>query len=284
MVQSTYTAAPKTAYPGQLEGDENEMTDCVVDETTSFPFEPGLVIMRDSGGDKVGTVPPATAVDDDAIMTALATAASTQTLDTEFDGVIALGRISPPSKITITRSSHVDQDAVTIVVTGLDENGLPVTENLAAANGGNETLTTTLYYSRVTSVVIPAQSGTGGTTKIGVSAPSGRTLDGGDVLGMSVRTQKALLDPSSSNNENYADGEIAPLLTHGLMRVACETTFRAGDIPCVRVVATAGVEKLGAIRAHDTDSGDCIPWRRARILNSGAGASGEMALLRVKLI
>lgn len=108
--------------------------------------------------------------DDDSVLTALATAAAIQTIDTEANGAIALGVISPPRKITITRSAHADQDAVTLVLTGLDEYGDVQTENILATNGGGEVLTSTKLYSRFTSLVIPAQSGVGGTTKIGHAA------------------------------------------------------------------------------------------------------------------
>ena len=108
--------------------------------------------------------------DADSIMVALATSASPQTLDTEFDGVIGLGTISPPRKITVTRSSHANQDAVTAVLTGLDEFGEVQTENLAFADTGGEVVTSTKRYSKVTSLAIPAQGGTGGTTAIGTAA------------------------------------------------------------------------------------------------------------------
>ena len=69
---------------------------------------------------------------------------------------------------------------------------------------------------------------------------------------------------------------------HGRIFVEVENTFRAGDVAMVRLVA-AGAERLGAIRANDTDSGDCAPMRRARFLTSGAGASGELGLLEIDL-
>lgn len=116
-------------------------------------------------------------LDADAILTSLATSASPQTIDTEADGVIGLGEISPPRKITIVRSAHADHDAVTAVLSGLDEFGNAQSENVAFANGGGETLTSTKRYSRFTSLVIPAQAGTGGTTGIGIAAAVDATDD-----------------------------------------------------------------------------------------------------------
>lgn len=279
--QTSFTAVPGKARPGQLADEAyNEILSAIVDHATpGSTIEPGLLCLRTSGGDSAVSTPAALAVDDDSISgTAIATAASTQTLDTELAGVIGTGRISPPRKITIARSSHANQDAVTAVLTGLDENGLPVTENFAFADAGGDSFTSTYYYSYVVSLVIPAQGGTGGTTLIGTAGPTGATLEGGDVMGVSIHRHKGLVVPSSSNNENYEDGVQMPVLKTGRIFAAIENAFRAGDAVLVRVVA-AGAEKLGAFRVQTTDSGDAIPCRRARLLSSGS--AGEIGVLAV---
>jgi hypothetical protein len=278
--QTSFTADPAKAYPGLLADEAfNEIVSTVVDHgTPGSSIEPGLLVMRTSGGDRAVSTPAAVAADDDAILVALATSASQQVLDTEADGVIALGRISPPRKITITRSSHANQDAVTAVLAGLDENGLPVTENIAFADVGGEVLTSTLFYSYFTSLTIPAQGGTGGTTAIGVAGVSGVSLEGGDVMGVSVRTQKGLITPSSSNNENYEDSDQMPVLRKGRIFVTVENAFRAGDVVLVRLVA-AGAEALGGFRVQTTDSGDAAPCKRARLISSGS--AGELGVLEV---
>lgn len=282
MVQTSYAAAPAKGYPGQIvdrDPDPAGIISCIVDRAGGT-VAPGLFVLRTDAGDYCASPVPDTAVvaDDDAIMTALATSASIQTLDTEANGVIALTKISPPRKITVTRDNHVDHDAVTLVLTGLDQDGVPVSENLAGTNGGNETLTSVNYYSYFVSLVIPAQAGTGGTTKIGLSASA--SLDGFDVLGVSVRSQKALATPSSSDNEAYEDEDTMPVLRRGRIWMTCETAFRAGDVPLVRLIVT-GSEVYGKIRAESTDSGDAFPVRSARILNSGS--AGELALVAVNL-
>lgn len=110
------------------------------------------------------------AADDDGVVTALATVASTQTIArTGITGVIG-GDFSAPRKITVTRSTHVDHDAVTAVLTYVDWHGRTQTQNLAFANGGGDSFTSTYPAIRFVSLVIPAQSGTAGTTKIGVAA------------------------------------------------------------------------------------------------------------------
>lgn len=110
------------------------------------------------------------AADDDAIMAALATAAAEQVLDTEAAGVIGRDTMSPPRKLTVTRSAHADHDAVTAVLVYVDEYDQTITENLAFVNGGGDSFTSSRRAKRFVSLTIPAQSGNGGTTKIGVAA------------------------------------------------------------------------------------------------------------------
>lgn len=279
MPQTTVSASPARALPGQI-ADVNEATIVSARVDATAGIAPGLVVLRTASGDSCAGFPTSIAADDDAICTALATSASQQVLDTEFDGVIATGKIFPPAKISIIRSSHANQDAVTAVLAGLDENGLPVSENISFADGGGDTLTSTLYYSYVLSLTIPAQSGVGGTTKVGTTATC--TLDGGGVLGVSVLSATHTLEVTGSNSscEVHEDDTVMPVLREGRICVAVENAFRAGDTPLVRLVAGVG-EILGAVRVHDTDSGDCVAWRRARLVTSGA--AGAIGVLEVNL-
>lgn len=113
----------------------------------------------------------ALAADDDAIVTALATSASTQTItSSQANGVIGKSVISPPAKLTVTRSSHADHDAVTAVLTYEDDEGVTRTQNLSFANGGGDSFTSTYRARRFISLAIPAQAGTGGTTRVGIAA------------------------------------------------------------------------------------------------------------------
>jgi hypothetical protein len=279
MPQTTVTSSPSRALAGALDAtNPHEIVSTCVDVTAGIA--PGLVVLRTEGGDSAAGFPSSIGADDDAILTALATAAAIQTLDAEADGVIGTGRIWPPAKLSVTRSAHADQNAVTAVLSYLDENGLPRSENLAFADAGGDSFTSAYYASRFVSLVIPAQAGVGGTTQIGITAD--RTLDGGDVLGVSVLDVAKTLEvsPSSWNNEVYEDATQMPALRKGRINVTVENAFRSGDCPLVRFVA-AGAEKLGAIRVHDTDGGDCIAWRRARLMSSGS--AGEVGILEVNL-
>lgn len=109
--------------------------------------------------------------DVDAIVATLASSLSLQTLTgATLDGAIGDDVMTAPRFITLVLSSHADWDLSTAVLTGVDGNGVVITENLAIPNGGNVTVTSTKRYLRVTSLVIPAQSGTGGTATVGTRA------------------------------------------------------------------------------------------------------------------
>lgn len=114
--------------------------------------------------------------DVDAIMTS--TTSSTAVADedrtysgAELNGASGYRALSPSRRITLVLSSHADWDAGTAVVTGKDANGTTISENLTVPNGGNTTLTTTKLFARVTSILMPVGSGTGGTFTVGVAAP-----------------------------------------------------------------------------------------------------------------
>ena len=110
--------------------------------------------------------------DVDAILSGGASTAGVQTLTgASLNGVIGRAVMNPPRPVTITFSSDADWDATTAVVTGTDAAGAALTENFAIPNGGNATVTGTKYFRTVTQVVIPAQSGGGGTFTVGVRAP-----------------------------------------------------------------------------------------------------------------
>lgn len=109
--------------------------------------------------------------DADAIVATGASSGSVQTLTgATLDGVVGDDVMVEPRFVTLTLSSHADWDLTTAVVSGIDGNGNLMTENFAIPNGGNATVTGTKRFLRVTSVVIPAQSGTSGTFTVGLRA------------------------------------------------------------------------------------------------------------------
>jgi hypothetical protein len=276
-IQTTYSAAPATAFAGMEDGTSpfREAISTVVSESAGIA--PGLCVFRGTEGDFTARKPPAVAADSDSISgTPIATSASQQVLDTELAGVIGTGLISPARKIIIVRSSHANQDAVTAVLLGFNYRGELVSENIAFADGGGDTLTSVNYYSRVVSLTIPPQGGTGGTTEIGHGVAF--AIGPSDVMGVSLHTHKALVNPATANNEVYEDEDTMPVLRRGRIWVSCETAWTAGNRPLVRAIA-AGAEVLGAFRGTTTDSGDAAVWEDAKFLNSGSAAG--LALLEV---
>lgn len=116
--------------------------------------------------------------DVDAIISGGASSASLQTLSgASLNGVSGYRALSPSRRITLVLSNHADWDATTATITGKDAGGNTISDTLSIPNGGNTTLTTAKLFARVTSVAIPAQSGTGGTFTVGVAAPWTATDD-----------------------------------------------------------------------------------------------------------
>ena len=108
-------------------------------------------------------------VDVDAIIATGASTSGTQTLTSaSFDGLIGDDVMSPPRRLSFTFDSSTDWDPTTITVTGKDETGATITESFAVAT--STTANGVKYFSQVTQVSIPAQTGTGGTFTMGVRA------------------------------------------------------------------------------------------------------------------
>ncbi len=278
MPQTTYSSTPAVAYPGMAaDSGVNDNLSAVVEE--SGGIKPGLLVVRGVGGDRTARLPPAVVADADSIKTNIGSTAGVQSFTTsDFNGVIGAGLISPPAKIDLVLSSHADWDATNATLVYEDEHGVRQTETLAIPNGGNATVTSSGYASRVISLSIPAQSSTGGTATLGTSAT--RTLGGGDVLGVSLHSQKGLVTPGQTDNEKYEDDDVMPYTRNGRIYVTVENAFAAGDRPLVRCIAT-GAEQLGAFRVGDSDSGDCFPVPGLRLMNSGA--AGALGVLEVDL-
>lgn len=279
-MQTSYTQDPVAAFPGMpADTGIKDDIEAVVDEANGI--EPGLVVLRGTGGDRTAILPLNAGVDVDAIKTNIGSTAGTQNFTVaDFNGAIGAGRITPASKIDLVLSSHADWDATNATIGYEDEHGVLRSETLAIPNGGNATVSTTGYAREVKTLTIPTQSGTGGTATLGVSATRsfGLHQPAGEVLGVAVRKHKARSDGSVSNNQVYLVDEVVPLRRKGRIWVTVENAFTAGDRVLVRAIA-AGAEKLGAVRVGDTDSGDCIELPGARLLNSGSAAG--LGLLEV---
>ena len=116
------------------------------------------------------------AADVDALVTAYTTSTAIQVFSgATLDGIVGAGTLTYARNVTLTLSSHTDWDATTGVVVGTDIVGRPITENFTIPNNGNTTVVGAKCFLYVTSITIPAQTGTGGTATFGFGALLGLT-------------------------------------------------------------------------------------------------------------
>lgn len=113
-----------------------------------------------------------------AVMGTIATGGSTagtQTLTgTSLNGTIGAENMDPPRRLAFTFNSHADWDSTTITVTGKDEDGVTFSEGFAVPNGGGDTVNGAYRFKSVTSISIPAQTGTNGTFTLAVQEITSR--------------------------------------------------------------------------------------------------------------
>jgi hypothetical protein len=221
----------------------------------------GLMACYTAGADTVRHL-AADSADVDAFVTNIASSASIQTLSgASLNGAVGALIMRQARNVTLTLSSSTDWDATTAIVYGLDENGSPTSESLAIPNNGNATVSGLKLFSAVTSVVIPAQTGAGGTATLGFGSVLG-PLDGA-VAGV------VPFDVSRTSLA-YAVNEAAPLVRKGRVWMSSETAAYQGREVYVRMVAGDG-ESVGAVRATP-DSTDCALLRGARFASSTSAA------------
>lgn len=176
--------------------------------------------------------------DPDAFKTNIGSTGGIQTFTgADFEGVIGAGRFWPPLNAVLVLNSHADWDATTAVIVGLDEYGRYQTEDLTIPNNGNATVVGVKFWSKIDSLVIPAQSGTNGTATFGTGTRLG-PLTARDILG--VVPYQAAREPGA-----YAVGDDLPVLEKGRIWVNVEAAVSVGDPAYVRIVAGGG-ESVGA--------------------------------------
>jgi hypothetical protein len=264
-VQTSYSLANAAGLPGQIA--RHNPGDYVRTFIASATLTPGRIYFQgraiSGAAGEAGPLAAATA-DVDAIVATLASTAGIQTLTTTaLDGVVGDDEMFPPRNVTLTLSASADWDATTAVVTGLDASGATVTENLTIPNGGAATVTGAVLFKSIVSLVVPAQSGTGGTATMGF----------GSLLGSIDHIVAGLCQHDATRTSlTYADGEMVPMCRVGERFVTSETAVTEGAPVWVRLVAGGG-ENLGDVRATP-DSNDCALLKGARFTsNNAAGLS-----------
>ena len=258
-VQSSYGASPATAIAGQLADSGVCDVRSVIAEAA---ITSALAVIRGATTKAEGKHPgaPDTA-DVDAIIATIASAATAQTI-TSLDGVVGGAEMFPPRNVTLTLSNHANWDLTIARVTGTDEDGRIITEELVIPDGGNATVTGVKTFRTVTSLYIPAQSGTSGTATMGFGSVLG-PIGGQGVHGI------AMYD-ASGKPEAYPVDYAVPVLRRGRIYVTAEAAVDVGQPVYVRFVAT-GDEKLGAMRAAP-DANDCALLNGARWASKTTGA------------
>jgi len=294
-MQSSYSQTVTAAVPGMF-------TDAFAPRSVDSKVCRGMVkagygVFKVHAGGGAGTsmldpgevfhmASPSEAVDVDAIVTSYTTSTAIQTFSgATLNGVVGATEMQPGRLITFVFSNHADFDATNITLTGISPLGVSQTESIAIPNGGNATVNSTLYYASVTSIAVPAQSGTGGTATFGVVALT--TLVIADFRGVACRQPvKTTIatggiygypgSTSSSVTADYVDAETVPVLNEGGIWVYSEEAISDGDPVYVRAASGSGGSTLGAFR-NDADSASCVLVVGAKFKRDSTGAGAAWA-------
>lgn len=270
---ATYNQAPAVGLAGQIALPAEGFR--VVSRLALGAIIAGAPVLRDVENLSEAGVqswPEVDAADVDGIVTSIATAATaTSITSTGLNGVVGQDEMVPPRNITITATNNADFDLTTWYVRGRDENGLPQEEAFVMPNGGNTTLTGNKFFSKVTEVYVPAQSGTGGSYTVGFGSKLGPL----DLHLAGIALYDATKPPGA-----YAEDDSVSVLEEGAIYVQSETAVDPTKPVYVRLVIS-GDEVRGHFRAT-VDANDLAQIVRARWAEktTGAGVAGLRLLSR----
>lgn len=262
-----YPSAPAHGFAGQLAHpiENTRVNSGVALEELGFGV-PALIDIDNGTSQGVRPVFEPDAADADGIVTSHATVAAATTLSgADLNGAIGADPIFPPRNVVIVATSHADFDLTTWYVRGLDADGDPQEEAFVMPNGGNTTLTGNKFFSAITEVYQPAQSGTGGAFTVGTGSKLG-PIDAG-LKGVT------LYDATKAPGA-YAVNAPVPVCEEGGIYVYSETAVDPTKPVYVRLVIS-GNEVRGRFRAT-ADANDCAQVKRGRWIEktSGAGIAG----------
>ncbi|MEY4507939.1 MAG: hypothetical protein RLZZ450_61 [Pseudomonadota bacterium] len=230
---------------------------------------------------------PSGAVDVDAIGSAVSSATGLKTVGSGVTAGVVTSDMQPARKLTVTFDASTDWDATVAVITYVNNEGKTVSENLAVAT--STTATTVGYAKSFVSLSIPAQTGSGGTATIGISAMSALTIAdfAGVVLRQSIKTMvnpsNLYIGPTSDGITNantlahYVDGDTVPCVRRGLLSVFTEEATSDMDPVYMRIASGAGGSLLGAFR-NDADTASCVLVTGARFVRDQASGVGVVHL------
>jgi hypothetical protein len=272
MSQTSYSNAPALGRAGQIVN-AKECLSAVASGSVRVGF--GAQILTEATGMRpalVGEI-AAPAVDVDSVIATIASAASAQSV-TSLDGAGVGGAgalMSPARKLALVLNSHADWDATTATVYGYDAHGLQCQATFTIPNSGNATVAQNedVFFSRVLSLSIPAQSGTNGTATLGVTADIGLFAQGSLLL----PAYDASREPYTSSNQ-YSDEDPMSVLKKGTMWVAL-VAGTAGQQVFVRMVES-GANYRGQLRGGPATG--FAPVLGSRILQMSGSTLGLIEL------
>jgi hypothetical protein len=246
----------------------------------------GLLCLRGTNPQQVFHPAAIPAADPNAIDTALASAAATQTLTTaaQLDGVVGIGVTSPAKRLTVEFDANANWDtpsgACRVEFWGEDANGEPTYDRIVKPNGsGAGIYTTAKHFSKVTRVDVEACNGAGGTAEIGHSAAS---VEFGTVDGVSVSLYDRAREPAAAVGYDFDTTETLSVLKKGLVAVTVETTIAVAVTPGDAVYArsvVAGADLRGQFTGvtSSADFGRVLGWKWRTTTAAGAVGLIELA-------
>ena len=268
-VQTTMSSTPGNAPAGTI---DSSTYATVKSRMAAAILAAGLLACFTSGASTARHLEAAAADVDAFLATGGASSASVQTISgAALNGATGTATLRQARNVTLTFSSSTDWDATTAVVTGKGVDGEHTTESLSIPNNGNATVAGSVLFASVTSIYIPAQTGTGGTFTAGFGSMLGPI----DAAAAGV----VAFENTRAAGASYAVGEMAPVVSQGRVWVDSETAAPEGAPVFVRMVAGEG-ESLGAVR-HTPDSTDCALLRGARFVKTIAAAGRTLVELNL---
>jgi len=231
----------------------------------------------------------ATDADDDAIVSGTSTG-GIQTI-TNLTGVIGDDEMTPSRALTLTLSNHANWDATTAVVTGTNDAGDTITENFSIPDGGNAVLNGSKLFASVTQIVIPAQSGTSGTWKLGVRGRLSANGGSGTKVVVTATTAATMQEYSSLENLSFKDATSDPGIADDLSDIVAVDDDWYGllldsNSQAEVAAAAAWVEarrKIFAYHTADTKCGDSTSTTDVMAVLNAAGYVRTAGLMLTSL-
>lgn len=245
-------------------------------------LKPGTVAFWSNQDQRLVQDPPALTPVLDAdglIASGVSTAATPVTVSgAGFNGALGAGPFPYGAKVTLALNSHADWNETDIRVTGRQAlTGRVVTEVYDVPDAGNVTLTGTVEFDRIDSILIAAQGGTNGTLTAGYLLATAASKIA--IAGLVMRAE--MTEPVSGEMQ-FEDGDVLEVCRKGGIAMEIDQDMTTASDIFMRVTA-AGAELAGSLRA-DSDSGDAVRLPPEFVITGNADDSdGDYAPVEVSL-